>query len=142
MPLTQADRTKIRKFTHEDGSWVELLTEVTQGQRNMFRELSQTYVLPTEDDAGVIMKSQIVAFQRFAFASLCTAWSAPIPPSPEAYDGLDDESGAWVDACIDEVLADRRLRAEGNEASRAATPSSAPTRKSSRTREAGVAGQK
>lgn len=118
MPLRKADTTTTRKF--EDGSdWIELRTQLTKGEGDQVRDLTASYRLDPNalgggDDASSVEINNRVALANAAlFTVLCQGWSLG-EVSADAYRGLDEESGRWVDDCIQQVLRERRERAEGN----------------------------
>jgi hypothetical protein len=128
MPLRKADTTVTRRF--EDGEdWIELRVRLTKGQRDQLADIQQNYRVDgraltgdPEADRSVEMRGRIAEFNRAAFGFLCTGWSLSETPDIAQYVALDEESGAWVDKCISEVLIER-ASAEGNDESSSTTPS-------------------
>lgn len=120
MPLTRADLTKTRKF--EDGeSWLVLRTQLTKHDADVVAELNNNFRVDAGALAGVVdadrsveLRSRLVDTNRTLFALLVVEWSAGDNPTASDYDVLDEDSGAWVDKCISEVLVERRKRAEKN----------------------------
>lgn len=127
MPLRRTDITLTKKF--EDGDdWIELRKRMTHGQRLDIAQLNQSYRVEAAALAGlegadrrIEMEARIAATKRMAFGFLVVGWSLKddagkdIEPSLIAYDSLDEESGAWVDECIDAVLGElNQASAEGN----------------------------
>lgn len=118
MGLRKADTTKTKRFEHPDGDgdWIELRLNLTLGERHRLTEASRNYVLGEED--GMEVRTRLAQHQRELFGILAVAWSmGDGRPSVEDYVALDEESGDWVDQCMEEVLAERaadaRDRAEG-----------------------------
>ena len=119
MPLRQADVKTTRRF--EDGeAWIELRVQLTKGERDRLRDLTASYSIDatgtaqTQDPGMVEINNRVAQANRALFEMLCVDWSLPGEPSGAAYAGLDDESGQWVDDCIEKVLRERRERAEKN----------------------------
>ena len=121
MPLRTADLTSTRRF--EDGQdWLVLRTGgLTKGESDRLNDLTGALMVdptafgapPGSAAARVEIERRTAEANRALFALLCTEWSLDTPPTGEAYDGLDLESGQWVDGCIEEILRERRERAEG-----------------------------
>lgn len=120
MPLRQADISATRRF--EDGdAWLVLRVNLTKGESDAIRDAAMGYSLRPGDLAGktpeeaaaVEITNRTAAANRKLFEILCDSWSLG-EVSGDAYSRLDDESGEWVDECIQEVLAERRKRAEKN----------------------------
>ena len=122
MPLRKADLTSTRKF--EDGQdWLVLrVGGLTKGEADHLNDLTGALKIDPAALAGapggVAAKLEIerrtAEANRALFELLCLEWSLEDAPTGEAYSGLDDESGRWVDDCIEQVLRERRERAEKN----------------------------
>lgn len=115
MPLRKADLTATKKF--EDGdAWLVLRTQLTKGEGDTVRDLTAGYRLEqgnTPDEMQVEISNRVADANRALFEILCVEWSLG-EVSGQAYADLDNESGQWVDECIQEVLRERRARAEKN----------------------------
>ena len=118
MPLRKADVTGTKRF--EDGEeWLELRVELTKGEGDRLRDLTASYRLPadvigTADAASVEIRQRVAEGNRALFDFLAVAWSLPDEPTAATYAALDEESGRWVDECIEAVLHERRERAVKN----------------------------
>jgi hypothetical protein len=118
MPLRKADVTGTKRF--EDGEdWLELRLELSKGESDRLRDLTASYRLPadqvgTADAGSVEIRQRIAEGNRALFEFLAVAWSLPDELSGAGYAALDEESGRWVDECIETVLRERRERAVKN----------------------------
>lgn len=120
MPLRKADTSATRKF--DDGAdWIVLRTALTKGEADHVQELTSSYRLDPVAMAAagpgkaatVEVQAQVEQTNRALFQILCVDWSLG-DVTVDAYSNLDEDSGEWIDACIQEVLLERRERAEKN----------------------------
>lgn len=120
MPLRKADTSETRRF--EDGEdWLELRVALNKHEADLLLDMTQSYrvdagALTGDPDADqrVELFGQSAGANRWLFGVLAVAWSyGKDKPTATDYDEFDEQSGAWVDRCINEVLAERRRRAEG-----------------------------
>lgn len=119
MPLRKADLTSTRKF--EDGQdWLVLrVGGLTKGEADRLNDLTGAMMIdpeafgqPDGTNRKIEIERRTAEANRALFELLCTEWSLEGAPNGDAYDGLDLESGQWIDECISEVLRERRERAE------------------------------
>lgn len=120
MPLRKADTSATRKF--DDGAdWIVLRVVLSKGEADHIQELTSSYHLDPvamaaagpDQAATVEVQAQVAQTNRALFQILCVDWSLG-DVSADAYSALDEESGEWVDDCIQAVLRERRQRAEKN----------------------------
>ena len=122
MPLRNADHASTRRFEDAGAYLVLRVGGLSKGEADRLRDLTARYRIDPATLAGASQQqaAKIEIDQRteqanqLLFELLCVEWSLPDAPTAEAYAGLDDESGEWVDGCIEQVLRERRERAEKN----------------------------
>lgn len=149
MPLRTTDFSATRKFEDGQDYLVLRVGGLSKSEGDHVRDLTAAYKVDPRaaaaaTAAGGDAMAAVEVEQRTAqanaalFEILCSEWSLrdaddhPIPVSGEAYADLDEESGRWVDDCIETVLRERRERAEKN----AGTSRKRPARASSSARRA------
>lgn len=111
MPLRRTDLNNTRRF--EDGdAWLELrVGGLTKSEADEVRD-AQAALRVDAASATAEINQRTAAANRLLFSILAVAWSLDGEPDGEAYSLLDEESGNWVDECIEQVLRERRERAE------------------------------
>lgn len=144
MPLRKANTADTERF--EDGdAWLELRLELTKSESDRVKDLTaRVEVDPSEVVAAakegrepkVELGQQVERANQALFGILAQAWSLGSgKPGAADYAVLDEESGRWVDDCIEQALVRRRERAVKNVSSSkkrtARATSSAPAAASS-----------
>ncbi|HZV74585.1 MAG TPA: hypothetical protein VFF79_12780 [Conexibacter sp.] len=120
MPLAKVDRDQTRRFTDGD-AWLVLRTQLSAHESNAVEDLSSRVSIDARAAAGdgnvdprVEFRGSVAEVRKALFGYLVHSWSLGDSPIVEDYADLDSASGAWVNDCMDKVLAERAKRAEGN----------------------------
>jgi len=121
MPLRKTDLTSTRRFEDGNDYLVLRVGGLSKGEGDRVRDLTAAYKVDpatlagTNDEAAMIeLASRTAQANRLLFELLCQEWSLEGAPNGDAYAALDEESGRWVDDCIEQVLRERRERAVKN----------------------------
>lgn len=123
MPLRRANVTDVHRFDDGD-AWLELRLELTKSQGDRVRDLTakvevdpSEYVKAAEEgrEPKIELGQLTERANQAIFDILAVAWSlGDGKPTGSDYAVLDQESGQWVDNCIDEIHKMRRARAAKN----------------------------
>lgn len=117
MPLREVNLSDTRRF-EDDGQYLVLRTQLSKHEGDRVSDASRQYHLDPAtaegDDAALEISTRTAEANALLFEILAVEWSLSSEPTAGAYRRLDEESGRWVDTCIETVLQERRARAEKN----------------------------
>lgn len=98
--LKLADQTAVKRYTHEEGDWVELREQLTKKEMNFLLRVTPDSMIEPDKDSNIAVLKDAPGMAEHLFATCVVSWSLDIEPTVENYLALDPQAGSWLDGVL------------------------------------------
>lgn len=98
--LKLADQTAVRRYTHEEGDWVELREQLTKKEMNFLLRVTPDSMIEPDKDSNIAVLKDAPGMAEHLFATCVVKWSLDIEPTVENYLALEPQAGSWLDGVL------------------------------------------
>lgn len=98
--LKLADQTAVKRYTHEEGDWVELREQLTKKEMNFLLRVTPDSMIEPDKDSNIAVLKDAPGMAEHLFATCVVGWSLDIEPTVENYLALEPQAGSWLDGVL------------------------------------------
>lgn len=98
--LKLADKTAVKRYTHEEGDWVEVREYLTKAEMNYVLTQTPDSMIGIDETASTAILRDSPGMAQTLFGVLVTGWSLEVEPTVENYLALDPMPANWIDGVL------------------------------------------
>lgn len=98
--LKLADKTAIKRYTHEEGDWIEVREHLTKAEMNYLLRSTPNSMIEAEEGKKVEILKDATGMSETLFGVMVTGWSLDAEPTVENYLALDPDPANWIDGVL------------------------------------------
>lgn len=98
--LKLADRTATKRYTHDDGDWIELREHLTKAEMNYLLRNTPDSMIEADETQKIAVLKAAPEMAETLFTVMIAAWSLEVEPTVENYRSLEPDAGNWIDGVL------------------------------------------
>lgn len=98
--LKLADQSATKRYTHEQGDWIEVRENLTKAEMNYLLRVTPDSMIEPDQSSNIAVLKDAPGMAEHLFKMCVVGWSLDVEPTVENYLALDPQPGAWIDGVL------------------------------------------